>query len=136
MRATMTVLTEDVFRGVSVDEVIEQIADVVEYRRVARGHWSGIVLLADGLLERHPDMFLCTQDQPICRGSFAFILVLEYLFRCPVFGLPCVRSHSMLRLLLGMEQAPQIDRQEAAGNVCVLSGRRISSCISSRARSQ
>ena len=28
----------------------------MEYRRYVRGHWSGVVLLQDGILDKHPDL--------------------------------------------------------------------------------
>ncbi|CAD7942529.1 unnamed protein product [Amoebophrya sp. A120] len=62
VRATVAILTEDVFGISSVPELIRYLADVVEYRRIVHGHWSGIVLLSDGLLERHPDMFQLRQE--------------------------------------------------------------------------
>lgn len=56
IRATMCVVKEDVFGKKSLIDVIEEIADVVEYRRLKRGLWSGIVLVSDGLVEGHPDI--------------------------------------------------------------------------------
>ena len=53
----MCIIQEEVFaKGMSLIDVVEQITDVVEYRRMERGLWSGIVLLSDGLLESHPDI--------------------------------------------------------------------------------
>ena len=56
IRATMCIVKEDVFGKKSLIDVIEEIADVVEYRRLKRGLWSGIVLVSDGLVEGHPDI--------------------------------------------------------------------------------
>ena len=56
IRATMCIVKEDVFGKKSLIGIIEEIADVVEYRRLKRGLWSGIVLLSDGLVEGHPDI--------------------------------------------------------------------------------
>lgn len=57
IRATLCILKVDVFgrRGSrkSILRVISDIADCVEERRRRAGLWSGVVLLADGLVEQH-----------------------------------------------------------------------------------
>ncbi len=56
IRATMCITKEDVFGKKSLLNLISEITDHIQYRRERQGHWSGIILLSDGLLENHPDI--------------------------------------------------------------------------------